>query len=383
MKIEKAVEIRDAKIQFVSLVDKAANKRQFLITKEEDNQAQFTSLGKILKVDESTHYITGIVYEPLVEDSHGNFMTEEEIQKAAYWFAKNGDKVDLQHSFEQADGITVVETYVTPCDMEISEQKVLKGTWIMTTEVDNQEVWDKVQKGEVTGFSMGGVGKYSKKDVELATIEKKSIFKKMAEAFGFDVVEKGEVRDKYSEKVKIDSFWNAFYSLEKTLYEYNWESDEANFETDETKIREALSEFSEIVIELLTEKEIMKSLAKLKSGNKVIDKNYTDKKEEEEMTKQEIQELINESIKKSMESTNNQQQTDVTETLTTKSIQDMIDNAVQKALNPVDEPLSKESVEAMVSKAIEPILKARGIPNNLNTEQSIEKSEQHYLSGIL
>ena len=35
-KIQKAIEISDAKIQFVSLVDKAANKRQFLVTKQEN-----------------------------------------------------------------------------------------------------------------------------------------------------------------------------------------------------------------------------------------------------------------------------------------------------------------------------------------------------------
>ena len=27
-------------------------------------------------------------------------MTEQEITKAAYWFAKNGNQVDVQHSFE-------------------------------------------------------------------------------------------------------------------------------------------------------------------------------------------------------------------------------------------------------------------------------------------
>ncbi len=108
-KVQKAVEISDAKIQFVSLVDKAANLKRFLITKQADGQAQFSTYSKILKVDAATHYITGIVYEPMTEDAHGNFMTEDEIRKAAYWFAKNGDKVDLQHSFETADGLTVVE----------------------------------------------------------------------------------------------------------------------------------------------------------------------------------------------------------------------------------------------------------------------------------
>lgn len=40
-KIAKAYAITDAKISFVSLVDKAANKKQFLITKSEDGAGKF------------------------------------------------------------------------------------------------------------------------------------------------------------------------------------------------------------------------------------------------------------------------------------------------------------------------------------------------------
>ena len=262
MKVEKAIEISDAKIQFVSLVDKAANKRQFLITKADDGQAQFSTLGKILKVDAETHYVTGIVYEPLIEDAHGNFMTESEIRKAAFWFAKNGDKVDLQHSFEQVEGVTVVETYVAPSDMEVEGQPVIKGTWLMTVEVENADVWNKVQKGEVTGFSMGGIGKYSETETDLtATVEKRGLFKKLAELFGFDVVEKGEVKERYEKSAKYNNFWNAFYSLQDTLLKYNWENDRGEFETDEAVIREALTEFSDIIMAVLAAPNVMMALA--------------------------------------------------------------------------------------------------------------------------
>lgn len=94
--VTKAYAITDAKIQFVSLVDKAANKRKFLLTKENGGRATFTTYGRIVKADTETHYVTGVVYEPLVEDSHGNFMTEEEITKAAYYFAKKGDGIDVR-----------------------------------------------------------------------------------------------------------------------------------------------------------------------------------------------------------------------------------------------------------------------------------------------
>ncbi len=100
-RIAKAYAITDAKISFVSLVNKAANKKQFLITKSENGAANFATFGRILKADADSHFVTGIVYEPMVEDTQGNYMTEEEITKAAYWFAKNGNQVDLQHCFEK------------------------------------------------------------------------------------------------------------------------------------------------------------------------------------------------------------------------------------------------------------------------------------------
>ena len=71
--------------------------------------------------------MTGIVYEPLAEDSQGNFMTEAEITKAAYWFAKNGDKVDLQHSFEPLSGAAVVENWVAKADFAIDGQPVKRA----------------------------------------------------------------------------------------------------------------------------------------------------------------------------------------------------------------------------------------------------------------
>ena len=122
--LKKAYEITDAKIQFVSLVDKAANKRQFLIKKEDGGKATFATYGRIVKADAENHYVTGVVYEPMAEDSHGNFMTEAEITKAAYWFAKNGNKVDLQHSFEPLDGASVVESWIAKADFDIDGETI-------------------------------------------------------------------------------------------------------------------------------------------------------------------------------------------------------------------------------------------------------------------
>ena len=320
-KIEKAYAITDAKISFVSLVDKAANKKQFLITKAEHGSASFASYGRIVNADADSHYITGIVYEPLTEDAHGNYMTEQEITKAAYWFAKNGNQVDVQHSFEPLEKAAVVESYVAPCDMSVGEQAIKKGTWMMTVEVDDPDIFEKVQKGEITGFSMGGVGKYSDEDDPLpddgvAKAEEqpekgmRGIFKKMAAALGFDVVEKGEVADNYTKRIQSDNFWTAFYALNDVLYRYNWVNDRWEFASDEETIRNALNDFNNIVTELLTKGQpVAKSLescAVIKAGKAMskanrstlqsiytnlgefLDKFPEEEQEETEVTKQEI-----------------------------------------------------------------------------------------------
>lgn len=282
--LKKAYEITDAKIQFVSLVDKAANKRQFLLKKEDGGKAVFTTYGRIVKADADNHYVTGIVYEPMEEDSHGNFMTEEEITKAAYWFAKNGDKVDLQHSFEPLDGATVVENWIAKADFKIGGEAIQKGTWLMTVEVADESVWEGIEKGEITGFSMGGLGNYSEEDVELdnvskqETSEKKGLLKQLAAALGVSVVEKGAMAELYEERSKGTLFWNAFNSLEEILYKYDPITSRWMYETNEDKVRECLEDFVQIITSILTGKESITKAIQTdrpieKAGKKMSGKN--------------------------------------------------------------------------------------------------------------
>lgn len=446
--LRKAQEITDARITFVSLVDKAANQRTFLLKKSADGKAEFTTYGKILKADADTHHVTGIVYEPMAEDSHGNFMTEDEITKAAYWFAKNGDNVDLQHSFEPFEGATVVETWVAKADFDIDGQAVKKGTWLMTVEVNDADVWNAIENGDITGLSMGGVGKYSEEDVDLAGVSKgqtaatrKSLLKQLAEALGFNTVEKGDMADLFEERSKGTLFWEAFSAVQSVLQPYDPLTGRYEYETDEAKVREALAEFSDIISNILTSGEpIAKALQTdqpvKKAGRKMSGKNRdtlkgivdslgaflkefddpddeegpedpdnTKKKEDKEVNKQEMQAAIDEAVTKAVakamggdgapapeggEATPAPAQ----ETPVTKAaVEQMVADAIQKALNPDGgqedgEAITADKVEKMVAeavaKAVEPVLKARGLPSNLGSD-TVEKSggEPHYLHGIL
>ena len=434
-KISKSYAISDAKIAFVSLVDKAANRREFLITKSAGNKAEFQTFGRILKTDAEKHYVTGVVYEPMTEDTDGNYMTEDEITKAAHWFMKNAGDADIQHCFEKADGVEVVESYVAKCDMEIEGQSIKKGTWLMTMEVSNNDVWDKIEKGEITGLSMGGTGSYSNVDVDISDPDnpvekaggKKGILKALASMFGMDVVEKGAVKENYKQRIVRDNFWTAYYSLSDYLLEtYNPETGRFEPIHDETKIREALEDFNSIITDLLTSDDgVFKSIEK--AGKKMSTKNketleaihenlgeflsrFNDEEEEEEVNKSEVEKIVQDAIEKAMKGgvqntstggskkkeeeeesgvTKNAAQggNEASEGITAEVIEKMVQDAIKKQMEPEEEPLTLEAVGRMiedsVAKAMEPVLKSAGLPTNMNDTVQKGSEEEHYLHGFI
>lgn len=384
--IIKTRSISDAQIQFVSLVDKAANKKSFLIAKAEDGKASFSAYGKIVKTDTDSHYVTGIVYEPMTEDSQGDYMTEEEIRKAAHWFAKNGDGIDIQHNFEKFEKAEVVENWIAKADFEIGKEKVKKGTWLMTVEITDPDVWAAVEKGEITGFSMGGTGIYSEDDVDpdsLSKSEGKSFFKKLAKMFGFEVVEKGAFADKYAESKKQSDFYNAFYDLQNILYSYDPTLGKYKYETEPETIKECLKEFSETIEQVLASDTIpvmkagktlsAKNIASLKSIYESIGKLLEEAGEtEEKMTKAEVMDFIKNEIQKA--ESGSSKNSDKLDEKTKKFIVDTIKEVLAESQK--NKSVTKEEVAEMVKSAMEPLYKARGIVTNLNGEpEPVGKSD--------
>lgn len=147
-------QLKNVTVTHVSYVDKAANKRSFLLTKA-DGKPNFTKQVKpLVKADDPQKLVYGVVYEPDVEDSQGDSMGAAEIEKAAHGFMENYQQIDKQHDFTTHAG-QVVESYIAPADMEIGTQTVTKGTWVLVTKATD-EIWDAIQKGEYTGYSLAG-----------------------------------------------------------------------------------------------------------------------------------------------------------------------------------------------------------------------------------
>lgn len=174
--------LKDAKITHISLVDKGANGVPFAIIKSAGKNA-IQKQVQIAKIDDDKRIVKGVVYQPDVADAHDDQMDEVEIEKAAHLFMEKQHtyNIDKQHDLEVDKGF-VIESYIAPCDMTLGEQQIVKGSWVAAVKVTDEDTWESIKKGEITGFSMWGVGK--REEIEEEEEVSKGILNRIAKALG-------------------------------------------------------------------------------------------------------------------------------------------------------------------------------------------------------
>jgi hypothetical protein len=364
-------ELKDAKITHISLVDKGANGRPFAIIKEEGKEPVQKSIV-IAKADKAKQIVYGVVYEPDVVDAHGDFMTAEEIEKAAHAFmeSQHTHNIDKQHDLEADEGY-VVESYIAPIDMQLGDQEIKKGSWVAGVKVTNAETWAAIEKGEITGFSMWGVGKRVKVEDAPSDTDSESVEKGLLHSIAKAVARiiKGDVKDKYERNKKTNDFWNAWNAFETTIRRYNWQTDRFEFESDPEKAREAIQEFAEILQEILGAADIAKAIGKppvsiTKAGRKIATARMeklkqahqtlgeilaeVEDKEEDDVKAEDIEKAV----KAAMEPITKQLQDLQTEVAELKKAEGAGDDANNGGTDP-----AAEAVTQAVQKALEPIAK--------------------------
>jgi len=157
--IEKKRLLKDVTITHVSYVKRGANKKQFFLAKNDCSRAdiQFDMQFFSKSDDDERKLLYGVVYEPDVEDSHGDAMTKDEIEKTAHEFLEFYRNIDTEHNMLAGAG-TVVESYVTPIEMKIGKNVIKAGSWILVTRATD-EIWDAWKAGDITGYSMFGISR--------------------------------------------------------------------------------------------------------------------------------------------------------------------------------------------------------------------------------
>jgi hypothetical protein len=113
--------------------------------------------------DGDEHYVLGVVLEPQDPtnplDSQGDVYDAATIRQAAYKFMEEFRNIGLQHSGLVNDKVKILESWIQRDDTSIGGQSVKEGSWLMAVRVLDQELWEAVKDGRITGFSIGGRGK--------------------------------------------------------------------------------------------------------------------------------------------------------------------------------------------------------------------------------
>ena len=115
----------------------------------------------IIKAVEEEHLVYGPVLKPWPYiDLQDEVVKAEEIRKAAHGFMERFQQIGVMHVYDDPR-LRVVESYLAPTDFELEGtdgklHKVVKGTWILGVRVNDPREWERVKKGERTGFSIEG-----------------------------------------------------------------------------------------------------------------------------------------------------------------------------------------------------------------------------------
>lgn len=122
-----------------------------------------TNVNFLIK-DDDKRLVYGIVYEPDVIDTQGDFTDAVEIEKGAHRFMEHYQEIGEAH-FVTTPDLKLVESFIAPSDYEVNNpitgelQKVNKGSWVIVVKVYNDKVWEEVKNGSLTGFSFEGTAR--------------------------------------------------------------------------------------------------------------------------------------------------------------------------------------------------------------------------------
>lgn len=124
--------------------------------------------GPIVFKNSAKRIAYGAILVPGEEDSDGEVLSEERVEKAAHEWMEDYRHLDLQHSLNNA-GVPV-ESYLLPMPMTVKaldgeEMFLPKGTWIMGGKA-NEDVWERIESNELTGYSVMGIKRAALKSAE-------------------------------------------------------------------------------------------------------------------------------------------------------------------------------------------------------------------------
>lgn len=106
----------------------------------------------------SNHFVLAPVLVPYYVDEYGTWLKPEDIEDVAHRYMEMRN-AGIEHQ-EFTSEASLAESYITRSDIEFEvngeKEKFPKGTWIVGFSVSD-ELYDKIERGEFSGVSIGGL----------------------------------------------------------------------------------------------------------------------------------------------------------------------------------------------------------------------------------
>ena len=159
----------DAEVQFVSLVDRPAIKKNWNAFKNEQ---------KFQIISEDKRIISGcamLADTPIFRNdaTFGDYyvaFSKHTITKIVQKYFKKGyqNNVNLMHDPNQIEtGVTMFESFISDKSRGIPPMAGFEdapdGSWFCSMLVENDAVWQQVKEGKINGFSIEGIFNYAPK----------------------------------------------------------------------------------------------------------------------------------------------------------------------------------------------------------------------------
>lgn len=162
----------DTGVDFNAFVLRPAHgKPYFAFNKEQKIQYFF---------NEEKRIVTGVMMSantPIYRSNPDRFVLfkQETIRAIRTKFHKNGfsNNVNEEHNPDlKLDGVNMISSYIVSHPSHIPSQfkamNLQNGTWIASYKIDNPMVWNKIKKGEFSGYSVEGY--FDQKEIKLKQI---------------------------------------------------------------------------------------------------------------------------------------------------------------------------------------------------------------------
>lgn len=150
----------------IAMKEEIEEKRVFVTAKSD-----FNLFAPVIKetMDDERRYALYVVYVPEVDDSQGERMTKDDVEKACWSFGKScyvnqGERVDVGHQedVEKHTECYVVENFVSREEGWMGKPE---GTWFAGM-IHGEDEWQMLKDGEINGVSIAGNARSEEREVE-------------------------------------------------------------------------------------------------------------------------------------------------------------------------------------------------------------------------